>query len=153
MVTPCQLGGTFLVQVASNAALVAFAGAAWHLLAGRPGQRRPLIRPGATRTALTYLVLVGLLVLAMNWGLFLGIAACALFYRPPLGAVVSRVVDGAFYAATFLLGMLLVVGVNVVAGLLLGATVFVVQIAAGLAISRGMGPPTARTWPSASRTA
>jgi hypothetical protein len=131
-------GGSFLAQAASNVALVAFAGAAWFLLAVRPGQRRQRIRSRATRVTLTYLVLVGLLVLAASFGLFLGIAACALFYRPPLGAVAFRVVEGAFYVATFLLGMLLVVGVNVWAGLLLGATVFFVQIVAGLVISRGM---------------
>ena len=49
------------------------------------------------------------MVLAVSFGLLLGIAVCALFYRPPLGAVVSHVVDVAL-RATFLLGMLLVTG-------------------------------------------
>lgn len=125
--------GSFLVQVGLNVALVAVAGVAWYLLAVRAG----LDRTGRGN-AVICLFLVVLMALAVSRGLLVGITVCGLFFRPKIEQVISRVVGLAFYAATFLLGMLLVTGVDLPAGLLLGASVYTVQILAGSLISRDM---------------
>jgi NhaP-type Na+/H+ or K+/H+ antiporter len=130
------IGATsYLEQVLLNAALVAAAGTAWYVLS--------VFRRGRGSTVawnvLCCLILVCLIVVAAGLGLLVGITVCGLFYRPHIEAVISGVVNIAFYAATFLLGMLLVTGVNIAAGVLLGMSVFVVQVlAGGVFISRGM---------------
>jgi NhaP-type Na+/H+ or K+/H+ antiporter len=124
----------YIRQIALNAALVAAAGVLWYLVGVRLRDRL-----GADlRNVLLCLVLAGLIAAAVSFGLLIGITVCGLFFRPPIEAIISRVVDLAFYAATFLLGMLLVTGVNVPAGGLLGVSVFLVQALAGTVISRGM---------------
>jgi hypothetical protein len=129
---------SYLSQIALNALLVAIAGLAWYLLAILPARHGQPRRWATGRVLLLYAILAGLMVFAVSFGLLVGITVCALFYRPPLDAVVSHVVGGAFYAATFMLGMLLVTGIDAPAGLLLGVSVFLVQVVAGLLISRGM---------------
>ncbi len=129
---------SYLSQITLNALLVAIAGLAWYLLAILPARHGQPRRGATGRVLLLYAILVGLMVFAVSFGLLVGITVCALFYRPPLDAVVSHVVGGAFYAATFMLGMLLVTGIDAPAGLLLGVSVFLVQVVAGLLISRGM---------------
>jgi hypothetical protein len=82
-----------------------------------------------------------LLAVAAWFGLLVGITVCALFFRPPVGAVLDRAADWAFYTATFLLGLLLVAGVNLLAGLLLGVSVFVVQGLVAWLVTRGLPGP------------
>jgi hypothetical protein len=126
--------GSYLSQIVLNAALIAVAGAAWYVLAvwsaGRVSPRLRLV--------VQCLVLAGLLAVAAWYGLLIGITVCGLFFRPPVSAVIERAVDFAFYAAAFLLGLLLVTGVNVPAGILLGVSVFVVQVITALAVTRGL---------------
>jgi NhaP-type Na+/H+ or K+/H+ antiporter len=127
-------GSDDIRQIALNAALVAVAGIVWYLAGVRLRDRGG----AGLRNVLLCLVLAGLMAAAVGFDLLIGITVCGLFFRPPIDAVISRVVDLAFYAATFLLGMLLVTGVNVPAGVLLGVSVFLVQVLAGGIISRGM---------------
>jgi Sodium/hydrogen exchanger family len=126
--------GSYLPQLLLNAALIAVAAVAWYLLAilgaGRVGERLGY--------ALQCLVLAGLLAAAAWYGLLIGITVCGLFFRPAVAAIVDRAVNFAFYAAAILLGLLLVEGVNVPAGILLGAAVFAVQVVTALAITRGL---------------
>jgi len=126
--------GSYLSQIVLNAALIGVAAIAWYILAvflhDRVGAR--------SRYALQCLVLAGLLAVAAGYGLLIGITVCGLFFRPPVTAAVDRVVGFAFYAATFLLGLLLVEGVNIPAGMLLGVSVFAVQVLAALTISPGL---------------
>jgi Sodium/hydrogen exchanger family len=133
--------GSYVSQIVLNAALIAVAGAAWYVLAvwcaGRVSARLQL--------AWQCLVLAGLLTVAAWYGLLIGITACGLFFRPPISAVIERTVDFAFYAAAFLLGLLLVAGVNVPAGILLGISVFVVQAITALAVTRDL-PRVDRTY-------
>lgn len=119
-------------QIALNAALVAVAGLAWALL-GPVGRDRG---GAGQRNVLLGLVLAGLIAVAVSFNLLIGIAVCGLFFRPPVEAVLSGVTGFASYAATFMLGMLLVTGVNVPAGVLLGMSVFGVQVLAGVIIGR-----------------
>ncbi|MBO0804063.1 MAG: cation:proton antiporter [Nocardiopsaceae bacterium] len=136
----------YLWQLALNGVLVAAAGVAWRLLgpllnpprARRVTDARRAIRVSGRAHVAACLVLAGLIGAAVTWGLFLGIAICGLFFRPRLGQFSDKVVNAAFYVATFLLGMLLVTGVSLVAGVLLGVSVVVAQILAGVLISRGM---------------
>lgn len=126
-------GGSFLTLMALNAALVVAAGLAWYLFAIRR-DRRGLAR----RDIALCLILVVLIAAAAGFGLMAGISVCGLFFRPPVADAVARVVDGAFYAATFLLGLLLAAGVNVPAGMLLGTSVFLVQVLTGTIVGHGM---------------
>jgi len=126
--------GSYLSQIFLNAGLIVVAAAAWYLLAvlsaGRVSDR--------LRYALQCLVLGGLLAAASWYGLLIGITVCGLFFRPAVAAVIDRSVNLAFYAAVILLGLLLVEGANVPAGILLGAAVFAVQVVTALAITRGL---------------
>lgn len=126
--------GSYLRQIALNAALVAVAGLAWYLLGVLCRDRLG----AALCNALLCLVLAGLIAAAVGFSLFVGITVCGLFFRPSIKAILSRATTLAFYAATFLLGMLLTAGVNVPAGILLGVTVFLVQVLAGVIISRSL---------------
>lgn len=126
--------GSYLSQIIGNAVLIGVAAIAWYILAvtlhGRVSDR--------FRFALQGLVLAGLLAAATEYGLLVGITVCGLFYRPPIAAVMERVVNVAFYAAAFLLGLLLVAGVDLAAGLLLGVSVFAVQMLTAFVISPGL---------------
>lgn len=125
--------GGYLWQLGYNGLLIAAGGMAWYLLGvwrGAHGRR--------CARALQYLVLAGLIAVAAAFGLYAGIAVCGLFFRPEIDSVVGWIVNVAFYAAAFLLGMLLSTGVLVGAGVLLGVSVFLAQVLAGLVISRGM---------------
>jgi hypothetical protein len=124
--------GIGVEQVALNTTLVAVAGLTWLLLGWAVrGRNRAVLR-----NVLLSLALAALIAVAVSFNLLIGIAVCGLFFRPAIGVVLSRVTDTAFYGATFCLGMLLVTGVNVPAGILLGASVFGVQILAGTALGR-----------------
>lgn len=125
-------------QFALNGALVAGAGAAWYLLGLRRHGPWASPRDSGRANAAACLVLAGLMAVAVGSGLFAGIAVCGLFFRPRIDAIVGQIVNAAFYAATFGLGMLLVTGVRIGAGVLLGVSVFGAQVLAGVIISRGM---------------
>ncbi len=128
-----SLAGTssYGLQILLNLSLVAVASVSWLLLARRCE---------ADRWARTLVcgITIALIAVAALFGLLIGITACGLFLRPSIEAIISRAVDLAFWAATCMLGMFLVEGVNVPAGVLLGVTVFAVQALTGLAISHGM---------------
>ncbi|NUP02587.1 MAG: hypothetical protein HOW71_16400 [Nonomuraea sp.] len=81
-------------------------------------------------------VLVALLVFAASTFLMLGIALIGLFFRPPVVERLGAVTTGAFWLATFVLGMLLARGVAVASGLLLGVTTFLAQVVVGWVITR-----------------
>jgi Sodium/hydrogen exchanger family len=126
--------GSYLSQIVLNAALIAVAAVGWYVLAvlcrGRVS--------AGIGCLLQCLVLAGLLAVAAAYGLLVGITVCGLFFRPPVGAAVDCIVGFAFYGAAFLLGMLLVEGVNVPAGILLGASVCIAQVFVALAVTRGL---------------
>jgi NhaP-type Na+/H+ or K+/H+ antiporter len=126
--------GSFLSQILLNAVLIAVAAAAWHLLRilGESYGNERLCY------ALQCLALAGLLAAAAWYGLLIGITVCGLFFRPAVGAIVDRAMNFAFCAAVILLGLLLVDGVNIPAGIVLGVAVFAMQVVTALAITRGL---------------
>jgi NhaP-type Na+/H+ or K+/H+ antiporter len=129
--------GSYLDQAMRNLVLVAAAAAIWYVLTAA-GRKRPDSR---LLSPVMYVCLAGLIAAAVRFDLLLGITVCGLFFRPRAEALISRLVGIAFYAATFLLGMLLITGTHLWAGLLLGGSAFAVQILAGAVISHGMPRP------------
>ncbi|HEX8763281.1 MAG TPA: hypothetical protein VF733_06030 [Candidatus Saccharimonadales bacterium] len=85
------------------------------------------------------LVLATALTLSILYFLMLGIALVGLFLRPPkLAAFIDRAVVWALRAAAVLLGLLLIGGVNVWAGIALGVAAYVAQIIVGSLLTRGL---------------
>ncbi|WP_406171772.1 hypothetical protein [Streptomyces sp. NBC_00996] len=126
----------YAAQLGWNAALVAGAAAVWLVLRGvrrRTGTGDPSL---GVRTVQAVAVLV-LLVVAAAFTLMLGIAVVGLFFRPPaLQRQIGRVTQGAYLAAAFTLGLLLVGGIDVAYGLALGAAAYGAQIAVGTVLAR-----------------
>ncbi len=108
-----------------NLAFAGLAYLAWRALRRRPG---PLA------------VALGLLAALAVWQfLMLGVAIAGLFVRPRwLEPIVGRVTDWALLISGALLGLLLVNGVNLGAGILLGVVAFVAQIPVALLLTRGL---------------
>ncbi|MBV1848706.1 hypothetical protein [Catellatospora tritici] len=73
--------------------------------------------------------------------LMLGLALAGLFLRPPaLLRLLPKLTTAALYAATVLLGLLLVHGVAPIRGLTLGLAAFAAQIAVGAPLTRHLPP-------------
>ncbi|WP_285778429.1 hypothetical protein [Microtetraspora sp. NBRC 13810] len=91
--------------------------------------------------AVSVVLLVALIAVAVWQFLILGVALLGLFYRPPLGAALDRLITAAFYLAAFALGMLLLGGVDLAAGAVLGGAAFLAQVLVGgvLIAPRRMG--------------
>jgi hypothetical protein len=129
-------GGTLLL----NAALVAVAWLGWAALSRSwRGRGTQVARPRAGRGWwVGQIVALTVLLVVASWQfLMLGLAAAALFFRPVLGRAVGWAVNVALTVATLLLGVLLTRGVDVWAGLVLGAATFAAQIVVGAAVSFG----------------
>lgn len=106
---------SFGLSLAQNLALAAVAGLVWW---GTGRMRRWLPEPVVT--TLRIVALLALAVVAVWQFLMLALAVAGLFYRPPVQAVLDRLTQGAFLAASLALGLVLVGGVDPLAGLLLG---------------------------------
>jgi hypothetical protein len=107
---------SFGLSLAQNLALAAVAALVWW---GTERLRR-WVRPGWLVTALQLVALAGLVAFAVWQFLMLALAVAGLFYRPPLGTVLDRLTQGAFLAASFALGLVLVGGISPLAGAVLG---------------------------------
>ncbi|WDZ86928.1 hypothetical protein [Micromonospora cathayae] len=107
---------SFGLSLAQNLALAAVAALVWW---GTERLRRWL-RPGWLVTAVQFAALAGIAAYAVWQFLMLALAIAGLFYRPSFGAVLDRLTQVAFLAASFLLGLVLVDGVRLPAGVLLG---------------------------------
>ncbi|MCG5214858.1 hypothetical protein [Streptosporangium sp. KLBMP 9127] len=75
--------------------------------------------------------LVGLGALAVWQFLMLGVALLGLFYRPALGRIMDGLITVAFYLAAVALGVLLMGGVQLAAGVVLGVAAFAAQVVVG----------------------
>ncbi|MGC4815676.1 hypothetical protein ACLQ29_34705 [Micromonospora sp. DT228] len=131
-----------LLDLLANVAFAVGAWVLWRLLRAA-GLRDDAPRP-RVRTALNWLavaLLIALVLFAAWQFLMLGVALAGLFFRPRLGPVVGRSTQAAYLVATFLLGMLLVHGVDIVPGVVLGLAAVAAQLVVSLPISRGL--PTA----------
>lgn len=113
---------SFGLAMLANAAFVVLGYGCWRA-----------VRPRAGRTgtrALPVLVLLALAGVAVWQFLLLGLAVTGLFFGPAVEPALRRLVGCAFGVATVLLGVLLVGGVRVGAGLLLGGTAYLAQMVA-----------------------
>ncbi|WP_446215142.1 hypothetical protein [Micromonospora sp. IBHARD004] len=132
-----------LLGLGANLAFAALTWLLWRLLLAA-GLREdaavgPRIRSTLRWTAVALLIV---LVLFAAWQfLMLGLAIAGLFFRPRLGPVVGRSTQAAYLVATFLLGLLLVQGVDVVEGVVLGLAAVAAHLLVSAPISRGL--PTA----------
>jgi len=70
--------------------------------------------------------------------LMLGLAAVGLFFRPGIEQFVSKATPVAFLIATFVLGLVLADGVNLLSGLVLGSAAFGAQIVVGMLMARSL---------------
>ncbi|MEU4679278.1 hypothetical protein [Micromonospora sp. NPDC023737] len=143
---PGVLGDRPLDLVLGFGANLAFAAVAWLLwrlllAAGLRDGARVGARVGATLRWTAVALLIVLVLIAAWQFLMLGLAIAGLFFRPRLGPVVGRSTQAAYLVATFLLGMLLLQGVDLVEGAVLGLAAVIAHLLVSVPISRGL--PTA----------
>lgn len=89
--------------------------------------------------------LLAVTAVAAWFGLVLAIALVGLFFRPAIAAVLDRCVQAAYVVAAFAIGLVLVHGVDIVAGAALGCAVFGAHIAVSTVLTRGL-PRTDRIY-------
>lgn len=83
-----------------------------------------------------YGLLIGALSIAVYFFWMLGIAALGLFMRPPIEKLLERGIFWALSMAGILLGILMVDGLNLWAGVALGVAAYVAQIIVGMLLTR-----------------
>lgn len=83
-----------------------------------------------------YSLFLGALSTAIYFFWMLGVAVIGLFMRPPVENVLNPAVRWALYMAAILLGMLLINGIELWAGVLLGSAAFLAQIVVGYVLTR-----------------
>lgn len=107
---------SFGLSLLQNLALAAVAALLWW---GTQRLRRR-VRPGWLVTVAQVVLLTAIAAYAVWQFLMLAVAIAGLFYRPPVGPVLDRLTRLAFLAASFLLGLVLVDGLRLPAGVALG---------------------------------
>ena len=118
--------GGYGVSLLANVGFALVAIVVWRLLRNRPALLGPL--------------LVVFVAVAVWQFLMLGVALAGLVVRPAwLGRYIGRVTFAALFVAGGLLGLLLVLGIDPLAGLMLGAAAFGAQVVVGLLMTRGLG--------------
>jgi hypothetical protein len=115
---------SYLADFGLNLGFAAIVWLLWHYLV----RRRPRLATA----------LLGLALAVAVWQfLMLGLALVGLFVRPAwLQTWLPRVTEGALYAATVLLGLLLIDGVALPEGVTLGLAAFAAQVAVGWLLTR-----------------
>jgi len=135
---PSESPAAYLLSLAGNGLLVAVALGAWLILRRRQRSRAPRRSMPNAWTALSVAALSALIAAAAWVGLFLGIAAVGLFFRPRISALLDRAVEIAFFAAAFLLGTFLLGGVDLASGLALGVGAYFAQVVVGAVLTKGL---------------
>ena len=93
----------------------------------------------------SYVLLAVAFSVSLIYFMMLGIALVGLFLRPPkLDAIISHAITWALRVAAVLLGLLLVGGVNLWAGIALGVAAYFAQVIVGALLTRGL--PTKDRW-------
>jgi hypothetical protein len=122
-----EFGGTLLRNLLFVAGALL---ARWLIGIGEDGED-PHSRAGKARNAVHVALVVVAGAVAVSQFLLLGLALSALFLRPRMGSVIQRTAMGAFHLGTFALGLLLIGGVNPLAGILLGVAAYGAQYLVG----------------------
>ncbi|WP_144128098.1 hypothetical protein [Catellatospora sichuanensis] len=115
-------GGSYLNNLAANVVFIAVAFLGWYWLRCFP-----------KAMAVFALALIALAVWQFT---MIGLAVAGLFIRPNISRQLSWAVQAALIGAAFMLGLLLTEGVNIGAGLALGAAAFAAQVIVGYALTR-----------------
>jgi len=123
--------------VLGNVLLLGGAALVWYLvlrkLPGRPERDKSPARAWQT---LAILLLLGIATVAVTEFLMLGLAVAGLFFRPVTEWLLTRATAVALVVATFLLGLIVASGVNLVQGIALGCTAYLAQVAVGAIVTR-----------------
>lgn len=115
----------YAVDLGGNLVLAAAAWLIWRLIGDRPW--------------LQYLALALFLAASVATGWMLAIALIGLFARPAsLQPLIPKITQGALYAATIGLGLLLIDGIAIWQGVSLGVAAFAAQAVAAALLTRGM---------------
>jgi hypothetical protein len=134
----------FTGDLARNALFVGVAVVLWFLgksisanssPGGESGPRTRDLRNAVGVAALGGLVLFG----AWNF-LMLGLAVIGLFFRPALGRLLDVLTRVAFLIAVFIVGLLVVRGVDLIPGIVLGIAACLAHAVVSIPISRGLTP-------------
>jgi hypothetical protein len=129
----------FAGTLAANALLAGAAFLAWHFFLRRTARPATGGRHQLTLQIVAVAVLAGLVVVGVAEFWMLSVALIGLFFRPALAMrFLPLATRAAFLVAAFALGIALVDGVNVVAGLVLGVAAYVAQIVVGLLVTTGL---------------
>ena len=119
----------FVLNLGLNLAFAGIVFICWHVVHVRPS--RPASRRWAVRTVAVAGGLLSVLVIgsvAVYGSLWLGLAIIGLFCRPRWGSLLGRRVPAALVLAMFAAGMVLVDGIDLVAGLVLGLAAYLAQV-------------------------
>jgi NhaP-type Na+/H+ or K+/H+ antiporter len=131
-----QLRG-FLVDLGRNAALVVAAWLLWKLLC-RIRTSTSSDRGRRVVDVIGLVLLVAIIVVSAWMFLMLGLALVGLFFRPPVGRILTAGSETAFHIAVFGLGLLLVEGVDFKLGLLLALAAVGAHAIVSVPISWGL---------------
>ncbi|HSE29608.1 MAG TPA: cation:proton antiporter [Candidatus Saccharimonadales bacterium] len=93
---------------------------------------------------LVYVLLAIAFSISVIYFMMLGVALIGLFLRPPIEKYINLATKYALVIATLLLGILLVGGVNIVAGIALGFMAYLAQIIVGFILTRKL--PKKDSW-------
>jgi len=128
------------VDLLLNLLLVVGASLVWHLLRTSPGLFNNRREPTLLRDAVQVAALAVLVVTAIHWSLFLGLAVTGLFFRPRRIGSLARISTACLVLATFGLGMVLVHGISPFEGAVLGVAAFCAHAVTALGLTRGGRP-------------
>jgi NhaP-type Na+/H+ or K+/H+ antiporter len=126
--------GGYLTETGVNLLFAAGIFVLWHLL------RRYAKAANAVVVVLIALGLYGLVVGSLSVAVYyfwmLSVAIMGLFMRPPIESTLTHAVTWALNAAALLLGILLINGINIGAGIALGLAAYGAQVIVGLLLAR-----------------
>ncbi|MGI9002352.1 MAG: hypothetical protein ACR2GH_11890, partial [Pseudonocardia sp.] len=122
--------------VLGNVLLLGVAALLWYLLRTLPGRPEQDKGPAWAWQTLAILLLLGIATVAVTEFLMLGLAVVGLFFRPVTAWLLERATTVALIVATFLLGLIVAGGVNLVQGIALGCTAYLAQVAVGAIVAR-----------------
>jgi len=106
--------------------------------------KRVLAWIGAVVSASTYLLLLFVVSISIAYFTMLSVALAGLFLRPPIEKYLNLAIKYALGLAIFLLGALLVNGVNILAGIALGIMAYLSQVIVGFILTRRL--PKEDSW-------
>ncbi|WP_028777196.1 hypothetical protein [Shimazuella kribbensis] len=87
---------------------------------------------------LVYILLGVVMIIAVSHFLMLGIALVGLFLRPSFDVFISCITKIALWTSTFMLGMLMLDGIDIINGFWLAIVTFIAQIVVGFLLTKNL---------------